>query len=154
MSESMCAETQDVVGYSLLAQPAVETLRLLLKFSIPDCRVSDFGAGDMECFGLHRNRVRAGSVGFCVTRACCCSGRIVSELQVSVDRCESSFHLEGLWMCVHTVRVYWSSHLETAYLPFGIFCHIPRMPVLNVLSSCPVFGFTPAARDIIHSVHV
>lgn len=58
----------------MLAQPTVETLRLLLKFPIPDCRVLDFGAGNMECFGLPRTRVRAGSVGFCVIRACYWSG--------------------------------------------------------------------------------
>lgn len=93
MSERVCAETQDVVGYSMLAQPAVETLRLLLKFSIHDCRVLDFGAGNMECFGLQRNRVGA---GFCVLRACDWSG-LCQKFRFSVDRCESSLQLEGLY---------------------------------------------------------
>lgn len=73
--EHVCAETQDVVGYCMLAQPALQTLGLEVSFGFHECKD---GAGDMECLRLHKHRVRLYSVSFWKSlplQPVCCKGR-------------------------------------------------------------------------------
>lgn len=140
----------------MLAQPAVETLRLLLKFSIHDYRVLDFGACDMECFGLHRNRVRAGSVGLCVIHACYWSG-LCQKFRFLLTDVNYPFRWR-VCACLYTLCMFTGPFLtsgvsQAAFWDFAVTFPECQFPTSSPDSSCPVFGFSPAARDIIPTVH-